>query len=185
MCIRDSPTFDRGSGSGGGGSGDGSNSLEMTELSRSRRRSRNGESPPGYLDAVDDGSGDVTPDRDAGNSEAGTDDSDAANQNDNMADIDCLPTLPNGGGGAMRKVRSRGRRPRGPRVTFDDSVRGNDRRASGGGGGGGGGGGREKSLCVHRARQYRVFVGAVCLDYLPKASPDQRCSFFSFRFFFL
>ena len=138
--IVKNPTFDRGSGSGGGGSGDGSNSLEMTELSRSRRRSRNGESPPGYLDAVDDGSGDVTPDRDAGNSEAGTDDSDAANQNDNMADIDCLPTLPNGGGGAMRKVRSRGRRPRGPRVTFDDSVRGNDRRASGGGGGGGGGG---------------------------------------------
>ena len=131
--IVKNPTFDRSS-----GSGDGSNSLEMAELpSRSRRRSRNGgESPPGYQDAVDNGSGDVTPDHDPANSEAGTEDSDTANLNDNMADIDCLPSLSGNGGGAMRKVRSRGRRHGGPRVTFDDSVRSNGRRASGGGGDG-------------------------------------------------
>ena len=129
--IVKNPTFDVSSGGGAcGGS-----SLEMQDLGRARRRSHNRESPPGYLDVVDNVSGDVTPDHDPNNSEAGTEDSDTGNLNEN--DVDPLPS---GGGAARRKARPGGRRHGGPRVTFDDSVHhNNDRRASGGGLAGGGG----------------------------------------------
>ncbi|KAK7466722.1 hypothetical protein BaRGS_00037209, partial [Batillaria attramentaria] len=130
--IVKNPTFDRASGSG---SGDANTSLEMDSLPRSRRRSRTGESPPGYLDVVNNDGDGTVPDHDPANSEEGTEDSDNVNVADGVADIDCLPTLPNGG--AMRKgVRHGGRRNGGQRVTFDESVRSNnsDRGASGGSG---------------------------------------------------
>ncbi|PVD30709.1 hypothetical protein C0Q70_09984 [Pomacea canaliculata] len=130
------PTFDRDS-AGGGGGGDGNhrhNGVELEDMSsRSSRRSRNGESPPGYLEAVDQGSRDGTPDPDLPHSDAGTEDSDNANLGEGTA-VDCGAS----GAGAMRKPRP-GRRNGGQRVTFDESVRsGNSDGAQDTCGGGGG-----------------------------------------------
>ncbi|KAL8596402.1 hypothetical protein ACOMHN_047461 [Nucella lapillus] len=122
--VMKNPTFDGGCGDGG------SHSLEMQDAPRAGRRAGSSrESPPGYLEAL--GSGNVTPDHDVTNSEAGTEESDPAHPNDVLADPDCLPALVTGGG-ARRKTRPGGRRHGGQRVTFDDSARPRDRRASSG-----------------------------------------------------
>ncbi|XP_076461094.1 uncharacterized protein LOC143293762 [Babylonia areolata] len=148
--VMKNPTFDRSSGNGDGGGG---HSLEMQDVgvgvggSRSGgRRGHNRDSPPGYLEALSNGYGEVTPDHDVAHSEAGTEESDPTNP----GDMDCLSSLPHGGG-ARRKVRPGGRRHGGQRVTFDDSVHSTDRRASGGdyGGTGDTGGGGQSAPPRH------------------------------------